>query len=429
MHLLFFIPLAWAFSFTFCLGDSMHLLSSPSSLFLSPSLLYNLLITILSSSFKSKKSSSHSRERGRGRNASRSPPPPTPTLPSCLRASASSSSTWIPLGDTPIPTPTSASTATSFFFGPGTNTDGDTSPSIPTMRSLPTLCAIYTSASVVSVSAASTSASTSASPSTSSSPPLTSNSKFGAAAAAAAHTHTERTVVPLRACCPECAANAKMDVAEEAFSRGALRVRRRAAAFGPGPASLVGMGESSLVEAARRGGFLEAEYSPTSPYSTSAYAAAHAGSGSGSGGEEEEGNKLMSGTGLTEVNRLVAELERRRSASATPVGTPPLSPVYSTGGRASPSLLGPALARLAGGEGGVGGVGHAYGDRLTPGSTHGSAHGSRHGTPPYAGSGRASPLLPLVPVLPLGIAVDEVDKERRRRSVGAGGGPGSLRGV
>ncbi|KAF8129433.1 hypothetical protein K438DRAFT_1887549, partial [Mycena galopus ATCC 62051] len=118
-----------------------------------------------------------------------------------------------------------------------------------------------------------------------------------------------------------------------------------------------------------------------------------------------DGGALMSGTGLAQVNRLVAELDRRRSRSTTP--TPPVSPLdphgHGHGGRASPSLLGPALARLA--DDASGGA-HEYGERLLPGDALGHGHGRN--------SGRTSPLLPL------GIAVDEVDKERRRRSEDSG---------
>ncbi|KAJ7606019.1 hypothetical protein FB45DRAFT_941556 [Roridomyces roridus] len=156
--------------------------------------------------------------------------------------------------------------------------------------------------------------------------------------------------VPLRACCPECVSNT--DAKEENFSRSAERVRRRG-------------GESSLFAAARAGGFL-------SPL------------------DDEEGRRLISGTGLVEVNRLVAALEERRSRSPSPCPSP--SPTAT--GRASPSLLGAALGRAmeAGGE--------PYGELLSVDASD-SGQGS---------SGRGSPLLSL------GIAVDEVDKERRRRS-------------
>ncbi|KAJ7857169.1 hypothetical protein B0H13DRAFT_1159605 [Mycena leptocephala] len=241
-----------------------------------------------------------------------------------------------------------------------------------------------------------------------------------------------------------------------AAARGDVRCRRRCRWWNRCGGYRKGDG---LFDAARRGGFLDM---PTSPSGVGAGAGYYPGMGTGAytgpGGTEHtlnatanaekrlSGNALMSGTGVTEVNRLVAELERRRSATpsprASPGGTPPITPTYGTylgaftggsgrvspspafagsggegregEGRASPSQLGSALAKIADGHGHGAGV---YGAHLEPGS----AHGSHHNTPPYAGSGRVSPLLPL------GIAVDEVDKERRRRSgefgaLAAGGG-------
>ncbi|KAJ6605265.1 hypothetical protein DFH09DRAFT_1300001 [Mycena vulgaris] len=246
--------------------------------------------------------------KSKTRATSRSPPPVAHSIPSCLRAAPAS----LPLCDPSLtaPFPTDPSTPTAH------------APRTP----FSTLSAIYTS------------------------PAATTTIYAGAGG--------PRTV-PLRACCPECAAHA--DVPEEAFSRGAQRVRRRTAS---------GTGGSTLFAAAQAGGFLT--------------------------GVDADAPPLMHATGLAEVNRLVAELERRR-ASATPSPTPSAGGGKGSGegGRASPSLLGPALARVI--EGGAG-----YGERLAP------ADGR-------SGSGRASPLLPL------GIAVDEVDKERRRRSVDLGG--------
>ncbi|KAJ7088401.1 hypothetical protein B0H15DRAFT_289918 [Mycena belliarum] len=267
--------------------------------------------------------------KSKSRTTSRSPPPVAHAVPSCLRASPSfTSPSFSPSASAPlsltIPLYPLAPT-------PSTPLSASTSSPAPAPPTLSTISAVYTSAPRSTVVSAATSPA----------PPT-------------------RTV-PLRACCPECAA--RVAVAEEAFSRGAQRVRRRAA-------SNLGLaaGQSSLFLAAQAGGFLSPQRA-----------------------EEGAGGALMSGTGLAQVNRIVAELERRRaSATPSPVGTPPVSP-FSTHGRASPSLLGPALARVV--EGG--------------GSRSGSA----------SGSGRTSPL----PLLPLGIAVDEVDKERRRRSVDLGG--------
>ncbi|KAJ7232453.1 hypothetical protein B0H12DRAFT_192230 [Mycena haematopus] len=166
----------------------------------------------------------------------------------------------------------------------------------------------------------------------------------------------------------------------------------------------------SLFEAARRGGFLAVDGGGPGGVGPEG--------GAGSAHEreqqrekEQEQQHLMSGTGLAQVNRLVAELDRRRSRSATPSpgGTPPVSPTDGHAyGRASPSLLGPALVRIAEAE----------------------AEAEASGGVPYGESahahGRASPLLPL------GIAVDEVDKERRRRSADfgvLGGGAGVLGGL
>ncbi|KAF8164493.1 hypothetical protein K438DRAFT_1984640 [Mycena galopus ATCC 62051] len=236
----------------------------------------------------------------------------------------------------------------------------------PTPRPLPALSLIYTSP--IQSTSSTVSAPLSSSPSN-----------------AAAHART----VPLRPCCPECAAGAKMEVLEEAFTRGALRVRRRAASL----AGAFGGGGDALYEAARQGGFLDV--GPAAAVAAEMIM-------DGMGGD---GGALMSGTGLAQVNRLVAELDRRRSRSTTP--TPPVSPLdphgHGHGGRASPSLLGPALARLA--DDASGGA-HEYGERLLPGDALGHGHGRN--------SGRTSPLLPL------GIAVDEVDKERRRRSEDSG---------
>ncbi|KAJ7660897.1 hypothetical protein DFH06DRAFT_1400324, partial [Mycena polygramma] len=424
----------------------------------------HVVLKVALPSFKSRKTSSTSRERAR--NASRSPPPASPPLPSCLRhtqyhtpplsiaaglasgaTSASASATHPSSTSTSAATETNATatplgeTTSSSSTGTGTAvtaaTDpGDTPPPIP-WKPLEMLCAVYTSSSptiphsslTLGMASSSSSpppasgrrtslerarfpSSTSTSSSARRSPEVTARRSPEITARRSPDLPTipagaEREVVPLRACCPECAANAKMEVQEEAFSRGALRVRRRAALFasacGGGGQGLVGMGEASVVEAARRGGFLDSpSVGAASPFALSGGAG---GAGHGDeGAEGESGQKLMSGTGLTEVNRLVAELERRRaSRSGTP--TPPVSPTYpSSHGRASPSLLGPALARIVTAEREAANAGSVYGERLTPGSACGSGSGSRHG------SGTASPLLPL------GIAVDEVDKERRRRS-------------
>ncbi|KAJ7751927.1 hypothetical protein DFH07DRAFT_1032119 [Mycena maculata] len=316
---------------------------------------HSLTCLFSSYSFKSKKNPS------RERTASRSPPLGT-TIPSCLRSPTSP-----PLFPAPPPSSTGKTTSNTLdnaFPPPSppspTSTSPPTSPADTAPLAPPTplaaLCTVYTSAA------------TSATVST----PLTAASQM-------------RTV-PLRACCPECVL--RTEVREECFSRGAERVFRRRAGH-PGA-------QPSLFLAARAGGFLCAGDGDAE------------GDGEGSRllsgtGGDAEGTRLLSGTGLAEVTRLVAELERRRaSASPSPVGTPSGDGV---GGRTSPSLLGPALARVV--EGGRGSP--AYGERLTAdGSRQGSRQGSRHG------SGRASPLLPL------GIAVDEVDKERRRRSADLG---------
>ncbi|KAJ7889373.1 hypothetical protein B0H14DRAFT_1168108 [Mycena olivaceomarginata] len=354
--------------------------------FLSPvySLHSNFVKTnILFLSFKSKKSSN--------RSQSRSPPPIAPVLPSCLRSPS------IPSASPPSPSSPSDPEPARSFSALGTTASISTSGDTPTSTSTSDAPSSTPSLPRIDTSSASLSAPPSAHPSAPPPsprtplrlptppppPPLaalltvyttpiqsTSATVSAPLSAAPANAAARERTVPLRACCAECAAGAKMEVREEAFSRGALRVRRRAALLGGG------VGGDTLFEAARRGGFLDIPAA------------------------EGANQQLLSGTGLAEVTRLVAELELRRSRSATPSpgGTPPVSPVeYAHAhGRASPSLLGPALARLAdGGEGG------AYGERLTPGD---ATHGSR------SGSGRASPLLPL------GIAVDEVDKERRRRS-------------
>ncbi|KAJ7159652.1 hypothetical protein C8R46DRAFT_1287102 [Mycena filopes] len=316
-------------------------------------------------------SSHNSHSPSRGRNASRSPPPiGSPVLASCLRLRATS-------------TPTSPPSAR----GPGLTINTNTTPSSSDTLH-PHVPLIALAAVVVDVPPPSPStSSTSPSSSPTLSPRIPSSSRK-------ADPEPQLRVVPLRACCPECALRA--DVPEEAFSRGALRVRRRGG-FGAlnSPArhgTTYGFAtEGSLMMAARAGGLLD------SP--------APGGGFHGHGQAADEGSALMHGSGIAEVTRLVAELERRRSATPSPAPTPPISPTAQqhggSGGRLSPSLLGPALARIVDGP--------QYGDRLTP---TGSVHGSRNA------SGRASPLLPL------GIAVDEVDKERRRMSLGLGGVPG-----
>ncbi|KAF7367743.1 hypothetical protein MSAN_00838200 [Mycena sanguinolenta] len=373
----------------------------------------DVVLKVALPSFKSRKPSSRSRERNR--DASRSPPAITPTLPSCLRAptiafasdsassrpppspSASASPSFSSLAaEESAPITASASTCASDTQAPTASSER-----LPPMHSPPlaALPAIYTSPIVSPSELASTS-----------SPPLSSSPSTSAAPLSSSPPNTyvnphnaQLQTVPLRPCCPECVANAKMDVQEEAFSRGALRVRRRGAAFGHG----TGIGGGALFEAARRGGFLDMA-SPPTPVSPGF---------AGPGGQDPlggrgEGSQLISGTGLAQVNRLVAELEERRlrtSRSATP--TPPVSPTEPTAtGRASPSLLGPALARIAdplpetqasatAHKRDAAVHAHGYGDLLVPGDA--LAH---------PGSGRASPLLPL------GIAVDEVDKVRRKRS-------------
>ncbi|KAJ7112394.1 hypothetical protein C8R43DRAFT_150536 [Mycena crocata] len=281
--------------------------------------------------------------------------------------------------------------------------------------------------------------------------------------------------VPLRACCPECVRGADAWASmEEAFSRGAQRVRRRAwegGAYHAGqgfPTSLAytagggsyatytqGGGYSgaqdSLFRAAQAGGFLNSSQSGSPAAGSTTFPqnafSPHSQCGGGMG---LEGNRLLSGTGLAEVNRLVAELERRRergtpspspsstgsggrrspfaggsgSGGTSPcfVGSPSgyggTSPAFANGsptgdGRVSPSLLGPALARVAG---------ERYGEHLTaPEHAYGNHRDGNGCSFMGHGSGQASPLLPL------GIAVDEVDKEMRRRSVefgtlGAGAG-------
>ncbi|KAJ7649337.1 hypothetical protein DFH06DRAFT_1475763, partial [Mycena polygramma] len=362
------------------------------------------------------------------------------THPTSATSTSTSASAAIHTGATESATPLGETTSSSDTeTGTAATNPGDTPPPMP-WKPLEMLCAVYTSSPTIPPSSL-----TPGMASSSSSPPPASGrrnslerARFPSSVSASASPSSsasarrspeisvrrspeisarrspdlptipagaEREVVPLRACCLECAANAKMEVQEEAFSRGALRVRRRAALFASacgGGQGLVGMGEASVVEAARRGGFLDSPSVGASPFALSGGAG---GAGHGDeGAEGESGQKLMSGTGLTEVNRLVAELERRRaSRSGTP--TPPVSPTYpSSHGRASPSLLGPALARIVTAEREAANAGSVYGERLTPGSACGSGSGSRHG------SGTASPLLPL------GIAVDEVDKERRRRS-------------
>ncbi|KAF7323913.1 hypothetical protein MKEN_00612700 [Mycena kentingensis (nom. inval.)] len=267
-------------------------------------------------SFKSKKSpSSHSRERDQ-RNPSRSPPAIAPHVPSCLRASSSS---------------------------------GHPLPQLPVQAPLTTLIAVYSSPSSSSPASLSSSA---AAP-----PPIT---------------------IPLRSCCPECAAHA--DAQTEEFSRGAMRVRRRGMGFGVG--SLVGA-DNML-------------YSP-SPVA-----------------DDPEGDKLVSGSGVANVNRLVAELEERkrrsRSGTPSPIGTPPISPISPhPPGRVSPSLLGPALVRVV--EGRI-----PYGDLLSASSAEALLPHPSSSVEALVHDGARTPS----PLLPLGIAVDEVDKERRRRSIDAG---------
>ncbi|KAK7007997.1 hypothetical protein R3P38DRAFT_3593118 [Favolaschia claudopus] len=284
--------------------------------------------------FTTKKSS-------RDRTPSRSPPAIAPTLPSCLRTP--------PIHPGSVSTTTPDASSTSFsILGPSLAStsripQSEVTPlpdATPLSPPLPPLSAVHI---------------TSPSP-------------------------TPTTItVPLRPCCLECALNAKMEVLEESFSRGALRVRRRAG--GPGRIG------DTLFDAARRAGLLDAPPTPSIITDLGVI-----------DDESDGGSGLISGTGLAEVNRLVAELELKRlSRSATP--TPPKSPTYGgTPVRApSPSLLGPALARIAeGGSKSSSRAGSIHGDELlVPGSV--------------AETGRASPLLSL------GIAVDEVDKEVRRR--------------
>ncbi|KAK7065005.1 hypothetical protein R3P38DRAFT_63466 [Favolaschia claudopus] len=284
--------------------------------------------------FTTKKSS-------RDRTPSRSPPAIAPTLPSCLRTPP------ILLGSVTTTTPDASSTSFS-ILGPSLASTSKISQSevtplpeaTPLSPPLPPLSAVH----------------------------ITSPSPTPAV-----------ITVPLRPCCLECALNAKMEVLEESFSRGALRVRRRAG--GPGRIG------DTLFDAARRAGLLDAPPTPSIITDLGVI-----------DDESDGGSGLISGTGLAEVNRLVAELELKRlSRSATP--TPPKSPTYGgTPVRApSPSLLGPALARIAeGGSKSSSRAGSIHGDELlVPGSV--------------AETGRASPLLSL------GIAVDEVDKEVRRR--------------
>ncbi|KAJ7057873.1 hypothetical protein C8F01DRAFT_1151389 [Mycena amicta] len=181
--------------------------------------------------------------------------------------------------------------------------------------------------------------------------------------------------VPIRACCPECVVHA--DAPTEEFSRGAMRIRRRGLGFGVGSFSA----PDNIL------------FSPLSPSSVTV---AH---------ETEDGDRLISGSGVANVNRLVAELEERkrssRSATPSPVGTPPISPMGAHHpGRLSPSLLGPALARIR--------------ESRTP-SAESLVHLASTEVPVRPDmEGRGSPLLPL------GIAVDEVDKELRRRSIDIG---------
>ncbi|KAF8144385.1 hypothetical protein K438DRAFT_580891 [Mycena galopus ATCC 62051] len=102
--------------------------------------------------------------------------------------------------------------------------------------------------------------------------------------------------LPLRRCCPQCSAKGKMEVTEEAFSPGALKVRRRVGGWSRGFGAMRGrvldMGSIDMGAAA----------SPGTSTDTVGVTV------------------LRSGTGLAQVNRLVAELDgrRSRSPSATP---------------------------------------------------------------------------------------------------------------
>ncbi|KAF8164474.1 hypothetical protein K438DRAFT_1857810 [Mycena galopus ATCC 62051] len=103
--------------------------------------------------------------------------------------------------------------------------------------------------------------------------------------------------LPLRRCCPKCSAKGKMEVTEEAFSPGALKVRRRVGGWSRGFGAMRGrvldMGSIDMGSSA---------------------------ASTGTSADIVEGTVLRSGTGLAQVNRLVAELDgrRSRSPSATP---------------------------------------------------------------------------------------------------------------
>ncbi|KAF7289890.1 hypothetical protein MIND_01363700 [Mycena indigotica] len=181
--------------------------------------------------------------------------------------------------------------------------------------------------------------------------------------------------IPIRGCCPECLLHT--DAPTEEFSRGAMRVRRRGVGFGVG------------------------SFSPTGPDNLLFTPPADG---------TEALDHLVSGIGVANVNRLVAELEERkrrsRSGTPSPAGTPPITPTVAVSpGRISPSLLGPALVRVVESRA-------PYGAYLSAQELVQAASSSSDNLASHSDTqGRGSPLLPL------GIAVDEVDKERRRRSI------------